>query len=183
MDGYHSARIGAFIMTTAATEIFPHVDATKQDCITDDQAQFLRDNGLLIIRNVLRGAELKAVQDATAPLVQRVMHERPKDPDYAYKRHHITGQQVPFRVEYVIDKTAACKALLGHPFILRSVEKLQGRNFIPTWDSMVFKQQGAGAAIPWHRDSGTGNGADRCPIFNVDFYLDGSDMSNCLWGI
>ena len=31
----------------------------------------------------------------------------------------------------------------------------------------------AGAAIPWHRDAGTGNGADRCHIFNVDFYLDG----------
>ena len=162
---------------------FPDIDATKQDSITDEQAQFFRDNGLLVIRNVLRGEELKAVQEQTMPLVRRAMDERAKDPDYLYKKHELTGQQVPFRVEYVIDKTAACKALLGHPFILRSVEKLQGRNFIPTWDSMVFKQEGAGAAIPWHRDAGTGNGADRCHIFNVDFYLDGSDISNCLWGI
>ena len=162
---------------------FPDVDATMQDCITDEQARFFRDNGLLVIRNVLRGEELKAVQDQTMPLVRRAMDERPKDPDFMYKKHEITGQQVPFRVEYVIDKTAACKALLGHPFILRSVEKLQGRNFVPTWDSMVFKQEGAGAAIPWHRDAGTGHGADRCDIFNVDFYLDESDLSNCLWGI
>jgi len=162
---------------------FPDVDATKQDCITDQQAQFFRDNGLLVIRNVLRGEELAAVQEQTIPLVRRAMDERPKDPDFMYKKHEITGQQVPFRVEYVIDKTAACKALLGHPFVLRSVEKLQGPNFIPTWDSMVFKQEGAGAAIPWHRDAGTGNGADRSYIFNVDFYLDGSDISNCLWGI
>jgi ectoine hydroxylase-related dioxygenase (phytanoyl-CoA dioxygenase family) len=162
---------------------FPNLDATKQDCITDEQARFFRDNGLLVIRNVLRGEELKAVQDQTMPLVRKASDERPKDPDFMYKKHDITGQQVPFRVEYVIDKTAACKALLGHPFILRSVEKLQGRNFIPTWDSMVFKQEGAGAAIPWHRDAGTGHGADRCHIFNVDFYLDGSDISNCLWGI
>ena len=162
---------------------FPDVDATKQDCITDDQAQFFRDNGLLVIRNVLRGDELAAMQEQTAPLVRRAVEERPKDPDFFYKKHELTGEQVPFRVEYVIDKTAAGKALLGHPFILRSVEKLQGRNFIPTWDSMVFKQEGAGAAIPWHRDAGTGHGADRCPLFNVDFYLDGSDLSNCLWGI
>jgi phytanoyl-CoA hydroxylase len=162
---------------------FPDVDATKQDCITDQQAQFFRDNGLLVIRNVLRGEELAAVQEQTIPLVRRAMDERPKDPDFMYKKHEITGQQVPFRVEYVIDKTAACKALLGHPFVLRSVEKLQGPNFIPTWDSMVFKQEGAGAAIPWHRDAGTGNGADRSYIFNVDFYLDGSDISNCLWEI
>ena len=162
---------------------FPDVDATKQECITEDQAQFFRDNGLLVIRNVLRGAELKAMRDQTQPLVDRAMTEKPKDADYMYKKHELTGEQVPFRVEYVIDKTSAGKALIGHPFILRSVEKIQGRNFIPTWDSMVFKQAGAGAAIPWHRDAGTGNGADRCHIFNVDFYLDGSDMTNCLWGI
>ena len=162
---------------------FPDVDATRQTCITDDQAQFFRDNGLLVIRNILRGEELKAMQDQTMPLVRRATEERPMDPDFMYKKHEITGQQVPFRVEYVIDKTAACKALLGHSFILRSVERLQGRNFIPTWDSMVFKQEGADAAIPWHRDAGTGHGADRCHIFNVDFYLDGSDITNCLWGI
>ena len=162
---------------------FPEVDATKQDSITEPQAQFFRDNGLLVVRNVLRGAELKAMQEQTQPLVDRAMKEKPKDPDYMYKKHELTGEQVPFRIEYVIDKTTAGKALLGHPFILRSVEKIQGRNFIPTWDSMVFKQPGAGAAIPWHRDDGTGNGADRSHIFNVDFYLDGSDMTNCLWGI
>jgi phytanoyl-CoA hydroxylase len=163
--------------------MFPEIDATKQDAITDEQAEFFRDNGLLVLRNVLRGPELKAMQDQTAPLVRRAVEEKPKDADYLYKKHEITGQQVPFRVEYVIDKTSAGKALLGHPFILRSVQKIQGRNFIPTWDSMVFKQEGAGAAIPWHRDAGTGNGADRSTIFNVDFYLDGSDISNCLWGI
>jgi ectoine hydroxylase-related dioxygenase (phytanoyl-CoA dioxygenase family) len=167
----------------SADSPFPHIDASEQDSITNDQAQFFRDHGLLVIRNVLRGEELAAVQDQTAPLVRRAAQERPNDPDYMYKKHELTGEQVPFRVEYVIDKTAACKVLLGHPFILRSVEKLQGRNFIPTWDSMVFKQEGAGAAIPWHRDSGTANGADRCHIFNVDFYPDGSDRSNCLWGI
>src|SRR5687768_15246176 len=112
---------------------FSSVDATKQDCISDEQADFFKSNGLLVIRNVLRGEELKAMQDQTLPLVERAMSERPKDPDYMYKKHALTGEQVPFRVEYVIDKTTAGKALLGHPFILRSVEKIQGRNFIPTW--------------------------------------------------
>src|SRR5439155_11824588 len=109
--------------TSANTDVFPHVDASKQDVITDEQAQFFRDNGLLVIRNVLRGAELKAMQEATSPLVRRAVEEKPKDPDYLYKKHELTGQQVPFRVEYVIEKSAPAKALLGHPFILRSVEK------------------------------------------------------------
>lgn len=170
------------------TTTFPEIDARAQDSITDEQAQFFRDNGLLVIRNVLSPEELKAMQDATQPLID--MAERgvatPDAPplDVMYKEHEITGERTPFRVEYVIEKTLAGKALLGHPFILRSVEKLQGRNLIPTWDSVVFKQAGKGAAIPWHRDAGTQHSRDAfAPIFNVDFYLDEADLTNCLWGI
>lgn len=171
--------------SAAAQEVFPHIDATQQEQITPEQAQFFLDNGLLIIRNVVRGEELKRLQDETLPLIDRAAKEDSKDPykpDFAYGVHEQTGKRVPTRIEYVIDKTPACKALLGHPFILRSVELLQGRNFVPTWDSMVFKFPGMGKSIPWHRDAGT----DFCgaqPIFNVDFYLDGSDMTNCLWGV
>lgn len=168
-------------MPTATT--LPDIDARTQDSITDEQAQFFRDNGLLVIRNVLSPAELKAMQDATQPLIDEA-ERNVTHPDFFYKDHEITGERTPFRVEYVIDKTQAGKALLGHPFILRSVEKLQGRNFIPTWDSMVFKRAGMGAAIPWHRDAGTQHSRDEfAPIFNVDFYLDEADLTNCLSGI
>jgi ectoine hydroxylase-related dioxygenase (phytanoyl-CoA dioxygenase family) len=161
----------------------PVVDATQQECITDEQAQSFRDNGLLVIRKVLSAEEITAMQDGTLPLIAKAVAGI-DDPDYFYKNHEITGQRVPFRIEYVIDKTAAGKALLGHPFILRTVEKLQGPNFIPTWDACVFKNAGAGVAIPWHRDAGTGQSRDDvAPIFNVDFYLDEADMTNCLWGI
>jgi phytanoyl-CoA hydroxylase len=169
--------------STDALGLFPFIDATQQECITDEQAQFFLDNGLLIIRNLLRGQELADMQQQTYPYIERAMHEE-NAPDTAYAHHEITGKRVPNRVEYIIDKTVAGKALLGHPFILRSVEKLQGRNFIPTWDSVVFKMEGAGAAIAWHRDAGTAHAPDDgTPIFNVDFYLDGSDSTNCLWGI
>lgn len=161
---------------------FPYIDATQQDCITDEQAQFFLANGLLILRQVLRGDELRALQEQTAVLVQQAVDEGPQE-DYHYKRHALTGQDVPYYVDYIVDKTTANKALLGHPFILRTVEKLQGPTFIPTWDSMVFKLPGAGASIPWHRDAGMAQVMGDRPIFNVGFYLDESDLSNCLWGI
>ncbi len=165
---------------------FPEIDATKQDAITNEQARFFRENGLLMIRNLLCPEELKALQDQTAPLVERAMASEVDDVDFMYKPHALTGRKVPFRVEYVIERTAAGKALLGHPFILRSIEKLQGPNFLPTWDSMVFKGPGQGAAIPWHRDAGPyiADDVDQdVAAINVDFYLDGSDATNCLWGI
>jgi len=166
-----------------ASDVFPHIDALKQDCITDDQARFFIDNGLLVIRNVLRGQELLDLQTQTQVLVDAANADKTDRPDFYFKAHDITGERVPFRVEYIIEKTQAGKALRGHPFILRSVEKLQGRNFIPTWDSMVFKNAGNGAAIAWHRDGGTDCVVPDKPIFNVDFYLDEANLSNCLWGI
>ncbi len=170
-------------MTASAVDVFPHVDASKLDCITDEQADFFRANGLLVIRNVLKGQELADLREQTQALVQMANSDRSDRPDFFYKEHEITKERVPMRIEYVVDKTKAAKALRGHPFVLRTVEKLQGRNFIPTWDSMVFKNAGAGAAIPWHRDAGTACTVEGKPIFNVDFYLDESDLSNCLWGI
>lgn len=151
-------------------------------CITDEQVELFREEGLLAVRGLLGGEELDALRRETLALVQRAARERPDDPDYAYKEHELTGDSVPYRIEYVVDKTPACRALLGHPFVLRSVEKLQGRTFVPTWDSMVFKQAGAGAAIPWHRDQELDYEPER-QIFNVDFYLDGSDLTNCLWAV
>jgi len=172
--------------TAAAAAAFPIIDALVQSEITDAQAQFFRDQGLLVIRNLLRGQELRDLQDQTQVLVDRA-RTLVEDPDYQYREHEISGVRVPYRVEYVIEKSAACRVLLGHPFILRSVEKLQGRNFIPTWDSMVFKNPGNGVSIPWHRDAGTdavpAERGYQQPIFNVDFYLDEANLSNCLWGI
>lgn len=170
-----------------AQELTP-VDAAVQDEVTDEQAQFFRDNGLLLIRNALSAEELRALQDATYPLYRRAVDERPKDPDYAYARHELTGEMTPFRIEYMIDKdpSRSCLRLLGHPFILRSISRLQGPDFIPTWDSMVFKTEGMGKAIPWHRDAAPYNSPEvdnTVAAINVDFYLDGSDLTNCLWGI
>ncbi len=161
------------------------VDAREQGEITSEQAALFREHGLLIVRGLLSDAELHELQHETLTLVERAKREDPVDPyleDFAYLRHALTGNRVPSRVEYVVDKTPACRALLAHPFVLRSVQKLQGCSFIPTWDSMVFKFPGEGAQIDWHRDA-TRDCTDERPVFNVDFYLDRSDLSNCLWGI
>ena len=47
---------------------------------------------------------------------------------------------VPFRIEYPLEKSHACKVLMGHALVLRATEQLLGtKSFIPTWDSLVFK--------------------------------------------
>jgi ectoine hydroxylase-related dioxygenase (phytanoyl-CoA dioxygenase family) len=160
-------------------------DGRRQQAITPEQARAFEQHGVLVIRGLLHGTELEQLRRETAELVQRAVAEDPNDPwlvDVVYRNHEVTRRRVPSRVEYVVDKSPACRALLGHPFVLRSVELLQGRSFIPTWDSMVFKLGGQGAEIPWHRDAGRRH-VGSAPIFNVDFYLDASDLTNCLWAI
>lgn len=162
----------------------PVVDALKQEMITDEQALFFLKNGFLVVRNVLVGDELKIVQDEMMKLYERGAAGVVGDPDYMYRQGEITGKDVLRRIEYVIDKSDPMKALLGHPFILKSVEKLQGNNLIPTWDSMVLKAPDEGIIVEWHRDAAVPAGCtDPHPIFNVDFYLDEADLQTCLWVI
>jgi phytanoyl-CoA hydroxylase len=150
--------------------------------ISDEEAHFFQDNGYLVLRGVLRGEELRRVSSAMDGLTAQGTAEVRRDPDYAYGEGHRTGVPVLRRIEYVIDKSDEMKVLLGHPFILRSVEKLMGPDLIPTWDSMVLKLPGEGIIVPWHRDAGTESVGDR-PIFNVDFYLDEADNDTCVWVI
>ena len=163
----------------------PHSEANAQTqrCITDEQAAFFLENGYLIIRNVIAGEELKRLQEETQEIVHKGLACVNVDGDYFYRMNE-NGQRTYWRTEYIIDKKDGAKSLLGHPFILRSVEKLQGSNFIPTWDSLVVKIPGNAAAVPWHRDAAVPEDcADPRPIFNVDFYLDAADLKSCLWVI
>lgn len=179
---------------TAQPVTVPEVDAMTQDCITPAQAAAFKTSGLMVIRNLIRGDELVSLQHETLPFVENALalcagrDETPPWDIYHLlaMKHGQTGKLTPFRQEYPINRSAACRLLLAQPFILKSVQMLQGSDFTATWDSMVFKSPGHGAIIPWHRD---GNPPDSIgeeqptPVFNVDFYLDGSDATNCVWGI
>ncbi len=166
-------------------------DAVTQSSITEEQAAFFLEHGFLIVRNVIRDEELKHIQQEMMKLVDQGVLEgkkfessQQKDPDYLFGKGEKSGTSIFKRVEYVIDKSDAMKILLGNSFILNSVQRLQGVNFIPTWDSMVVKMPDEGIIVPWHRDSEPPYGSnDPRPIFNVDFYLDASDIKSCLWVI
>lgn len=161
-----------------------YADAAVQDGITDEQAQFFLDHGFLVIKNVLQGEELALIQQEMMKLVEQGASQTVDHPDFMYGRGHKTGGDVLRRIEYVLEKSPPMRVLLGHPFILRSVQKLQGDSFIPTWDSMVLKMPDEGIVVPWHRDAEFPAGCtDPRPIFNVDFYLDKADLKSCLWVI
>lgn len=161
---------------------FPEIDARTTDRISDADVDFFLRQGVLLLKNVISPEELKVLGEESMALLRKAVEPGFSDPDYMFAHHPGTGTKVPFRIDYVTDKMLSARVLMGHPFILRAVERITGPSFIPTWESKVFKAAGAGAAVNWHRDSGP-TLPDLPPVFFADIYLDDADASTALRAI
>lgn len=150
--------------------------------LTPEQIRQFDENGYLILKNRVKGALLERLQEAGHRWIAQAKASEgsdnaglPKsanqaDTDFAFAKRP-GGKTVPFRVNYLHNKgEAASLELLGSPEILGIAESLAGRNFLPTYESMVFKMEGDGEIIPWHQDAVFAKRHFR--IFNIDVYLD-----------
>lgn len=145
--------------------------------LTPEQIQFFDDNGYLVLHNWIPNTLLKRLQGAADAWIQdgwsrfgEMPASKSWDEDWAFaQREH---GKVMYRVNYLHDKGhAASLELLGSPQVLAVAESLCGKNFVPTYESMVFKQEGDGEAVKWHQDAVHPR---QYRIFNYDLYLDES---------
>lgn len=83
---------------------------------------------------------------------------------------HLFSDGSLWRVDYLHDKgSPASLELLGSPEVLGIAASLAGPDLVPTYESLVVKAAGTGAAVPWHQDAVHGR---EHRLFNVDVYLD-----------
>lgn len=162
------------------TDPLPEIDASGLDCITDDHARSFHENGLLVLpTSSLRRARGAAPGDARARRARRPRAARRPRLQGEAARADRRGSPVPRRVrgrqEPGLRRAARAPV---HPPLGREDP---GTRLCPDL-GLVFKLAGAGASIPWHRNQQLDYELER-PIFNVDFYLDESDLTNCLWGL
>lgn len=141
--------------------------------LSDEEVEFFDENGYVILRNRIRGALLRKLQDASTRWIatgHALENESDGDGDYNFATR--PSGRVLFRVNYVHNKgEAASLELLGSPEMLGIAESLAGPDFVPTYESLVFKNTGDGAPIDWHQDAVHPRNHR---IFNVDVYLDES---------
>ena len=141
--------------------------------LTDEQVQFFDDNGYLVLRQWITGELLESLQRAGEQWIEdekTVPVGDPRRSDYAFAKRAIG--EVFYRIDYLHDKGASASLeLLGSPKVLGVAESLCGKNFVPTYESMVFKNAGDGEAIRWHQDAVHPR---KTRIFNYDLYLDRS---------
>jgi hypothetical protein len=141
--------------------------------LTPEQLQFFDDFGYLILRNWIPDRLLQKLQAAGSSWIEQGWNVQADSPDFTdYRFAERPNGRVMYRVDYLHNKgIPASLELLGSPYVLGVAESMCGRNFVPTYESMVFKQEGDGEAIPWHQDAVHPR---KWRIFNYDLYLDAS---------
>ena len=123
--------------------------------LTDAQLAFFDEHGYLVLRNWTPPEMLAELQQASERWITRGHQATAQDADYQdYMFAARPNGRVMFRVNYLYDKgEPVALALLGSPQVLAVAESMCGSNFVPTYESMVFKQTGDGEAIAWHQDA------------------------------
>jgi len=141
--------------------------------LTDAQIRCFDTNGYLVLRDWVPAELLARLQAAGQAWIADGLRHAPATASDDYNFAQRPGGPALFRVNYLHNKgQAASLELLGAPQLLAVAESLCGPNFVPTYESLVFKQAGDGEQIPWHQDAVQPTRNYR--IFNFDLYLDPS---------
>lgn len=144
--------------------------------ITDEQIRFFDENGYVIIRQALNPDELANMQAESQRLIDEIVSGGPAD------KGCMRGPEgIPYYLTYLhVHPNTFSLRLLAHPFIGDLLTRMVGPDFIPCYESLVFKLPGHGSSVPWHRDGNPVEGLER--IFNIDIYPDYSTVENsCVW--
>ena len=146
---------------------------TRDYHLTAEEIAHFDEHGYVILRNRISGSLLEKLQRASVRWIadgHALENESDGDGDYNFATR--PSGRVLFRINYLHNKgEAASLELLGSPEMLGIAESLAGPSFVPTYESLVFKNTGDGAPIDWHQDAVHPR---NFRIFNVDVYLDES---------
>jgi ectoine hydroxylase-related dioxygenase (phytanoyl-CoA dioxygenase family) len=152
--------------------------------LTEEQVRFFDENGYLVLKQWITGDLLKRLQQAGDDWIAEgeTLREKQREGETLTPEEEETLRdlvfakrsegEVFFRVNYLHAKEQEVSLdLLGSPQVLAVAESLCGENFVPTYESMVFKKAGDGEKIPWHQDAVH---TRKHRVFNFDLYLDES---------
>ncbi len=146
--------------------------------ITDTEIQFFNENGYLILKQVIHPDECDVIQRESQRLIDEILAGGAAD------RWCNRGPEgIPYYLTYLHSHPNEFSLrLLAHPTIGDLLHRIIGPDFIPCYESLVFKLPKEGSSVRWHRD---GNAIrENLPIFNVDIYVDDSTVDNgCVWVI
>lgn len=145
--------------------------------ISDEEIRFFDENGFVICKNVLHTDELANFRQESQRLIDRVLTDGTQEDEMCLRGPEGT----PYYLTYLhFQPNDFSLRLLAHPFVGDLLTRMVGPDFVPCYESLVFKLPANGSSVPWHRDGNPSSGAER--IFNIDIYPDKSTVDNsCVW--
>ena len=140
--------------------------------ITEAEIASFDEHGYVICRGVLAEDELEHCRSESYRLIDEILGGGL--PDMRCSRG---PEGVPYYLNYLhANANSFSLRLLAHPFVGDALNRMVGPDFVPCWESLVFKLPSSGSSVPWHRDDKSVDGDER--VFNIDFYFDKSNSGN-----
>jgi ectoine hydroxylase-related dioxygenase (phytanoyl-CoA dioxygenase family) len=141
----------------------------------------LGELGFCVLRQAIPQAVLADAQEATATLIDRQRAEGQQSGDRSHGWQYgpsRDGTPILFRLNgpWLSHGLEFAARLMALPEVLRAVaDIMEGDEFAPTSDALIFKDRNCGFGHRWHQDPAP---QIVSPSIMVGFHLDASDQSN-----
>lgn len=120
--------------------------------ITEQQVKFYRDNGYLVVADVLSSEQLAAVRREVDDLVEKSVAVRANDAVYDLEDTHAAEQPRVRRIKTPHQYMPAVAALTSDPTLVGILTRLIGPGVRFQTSKLNMKSAGFGAAVEWHQD-------------------------------
>jgi phytanoyl-CoA hydroxylase len=120
--------------------------------ITDRDVAFYRDNGYLVVRDVLSKAEVEALRAVTDEFVERARKLTQHDEIFDLEDSHSAAEPRVRRIKTPHQWHDTYRRMVDHPNVLAVLQKLWGPAIRFDVSKLNLKAAGYGAPVEWHQD-------------------------------
>jgi phytanoyl-CoA hydroxylase len=120
--------------------------------IDQEAVAFYRDNGYLVVPEVLSRAEVEALREVTDAFVERARALTSHDEIYDLEDSHSAAEPRVRRIKTPHRWDDTYRRMVDHPNILAVLQKLWGPSIRFDVSKLNLKAAGYGAPVEWHQD-------------------------------
>jgi phytanoyl-CoA hydroxylase len=120
--------------------------------ISEQDVSFYRDNGYLVVRDVLDAAQLKTLRDAVTQMLAGAYGLRENNDVYDLEDSHTPSSPRVRRLKMPHKNHPAFEALIRSAPLLDLIKPLLGENIRLQTSKLNLKSAGYGAPVEWHQD-------------------------------
>jgi ectoine hydroxylase-related dioxygenase (phytanoyl-CoA dioxygenase family) len=120
--------------------------------ISQQDVAFYRENGYLVVANVLSGAEIEELRRVTDEFVEKARSRTSHDDIYDLEDSHSAAEPRVRRIKTPHQWHESYARMVAHPGILEVLKQLWGPSIRFDVSKLNLKAAGYGAPVEWHQD-------------------------------